>query len=205
MGNVGDQCGRLAVSLCFADVRIKNVEHQKPRLIARLFDELHPAFDLKVQVAVAESLLFPHVELKTRLRVDVQFADDAGPVTGGVQLVGKRVGGDVGSEVKALSAVGQFGGVAESDLPVGVGKKPGQHCRPRRAARGGGDVAVFKPHRRLGKGIEPRRDRLIIAVTTQLHAQVVGGNQQQVEPRQFSLRDCGEHQQREKESNQHVG
>ena len=117
------------------------------------------------------------VELERFFRGYVELADDPGSIAGALEDVGE--GGVLQVGVQGRASGG------EPVLAVRVDVESGEHGAARGAARGLGDVGDVELDSACGEGVEVGRFDDGVAVATELEAEVVGGDEQDVGPTLF--------------------
>ncbi len=120
------------------------------------------------------------VELERIAGADVELADDPGSIACALEDVGE--GGVLQVRVQGKAAGG------EPVLAVRVGVETGEHGAARGAAGGLCDVGNVELDAARGEGVELGRFDNGVAVATELKAEVVGGDEQDVGPSGRSFR-----------------
>ena len=157
------------------NVRIKQIEHQKPRSIVRLGDEVLGILQLLLDLSAPESIALPHVKLKLAFRIHVQFADDARAVAGPLKHIWQQV------IVQFLMNLKPDVSVRQSIMTITVRVQACEHRGTRWTAGRLAHVRRLKPHRVLSQFVDVRCPGNRIAIARELDSQVVGGDQQNVE------------------------
>src|SRR5262249_28216896 len=122
----------------------------------------------------------PRIDL---LRNDVVLAEDGGAVACVVEQTRQAL--DVRLRVEVVL------GVRESVLPARVREQPRVERGPARTARGDRGEAVTETHAVLRQTVEVRRLDLRVAVATEIEAEVVGDEQNDVLPRRVRSAGAG--------------
>ena len=156
-------------------VRVGVVDHQEEGLVARLGEELGDALSDELHIQGIDVVPPAVVELERIAGVDVELTDDPGSVAGAFKDVGD--GGVSQVWVQAEDAAS-----GEPVLAVRVWIKSGEHGAARRAAGGLRDVGDIEPDAARGEGVEMGSFDDGVTVATELEAEVVGGDEQDVGP-----------------------
>ena len=168
-------------------------------MVAGLGHEIGGAFSDKLHVAGYDVIPPAVVELEGSAGADVELADDPGSVAGALKDVGD--GGVSQVWVQSEAAAG-----GEPVLAVRVDVESGEHGAARGAAGGLRDVGDIELDSARGEGVDLGSFDDGVAVATELEAEVVGGDEQDVGPSgrgfrardgapQFFGADCALHQQ----------
>ena len=148
------------------------VHHQKERLIAGFLKKLLDPFGDPADLARIDSVVLAKIELKAFLGRDVELADDPRTVASRLELVWNRSVAQF--RMQGETAVGQ------AILPRGMGMQPCEHRAAGWTAGGLRDIGGSKLHAAAGELVYVRCLDQGFAVATELQAEVVGGDEEDV-------------------------
>jgi len=112
-----------------------------------------------------------HVVGKGGFRIDVELADFAGPITGGLEVAG---------DVRRVFPIHAETPRRQTNLPVLVRIQSGQNAGTGLTATGLRDEGAIEAHALRREFVEVRRLRIRIAVAAELRAVVLGDDEEDV-------------------------